>query len=326
MALADVDPRALERAADRWGIARRYTSTEELVADPDVQAIAVCLPPDLHAAAAIVALESGKHVLVEKPLAHSLEDAERIVRAGREAEGLVATVGFNLRWHRLVVKARELLRGGVLGRIVAIESSFTDPIAMERALPAWRASRRTGGGALFDKGIHHFDLWRFLLGDEVVDVSAMGSARHHEDDTVLVTARSQGGVVAKALLSDVTSTRHELTVFGERNEVSVGLYRFDGLSLTPSGQLPGSPSGRVRAFRQTIGALPQAVRDQRHGGDVMLSYDEQWRSFAAAVTGRERPESSLEDGHKALEIAFAAAESLSTGVTVQLSHAKVLSE
>ena len=113
--LADLDPDRVQLLGERFGVARRYGEPHELLADPAVEVVGVLVPATDHAEVTIAALTSGKHVLVEKPLATSLADGERMIAAAAETAAR-ACVGFNLRAHPLVARARELLASGVVGR------------------------------------------------------------------------------------------------------------------------------------------------------------------------------------------------------------------
>ncbi|HEX2464056.1 MAG TPA: Gfo/Idh/MocA family oxidoreductase, partial [Thermoanaerobaculia bacterium] len=154
VAVADLDPRAAADVAAAFDVPRRYATAEELAADPELDAVAVCTPPSAHVGAAIAALEAGKPVFVEKPIAVSLDDADRLLE--HEARSpMPALMGFNLRWHRLLLRARRLVQEGELGWVHCMVSTFTDPL-LRRELPAWRSRRDHGGGVLLDRAVHHF--------------------------------------------------------------------------------------------------------------------------------------------------------------------------
>ena len=227
-AVADLDEAAATRLAERFGIERRYTSARELAEDPAVEAVAVCVPTGAHVEVAIAAIDAGKHVFVEKPLALSLEQADALLERHR-ASAVEAVVGFNLRSHRVVRAARELVRSGAIGSVGSITSAFDDARFSMPDLPAWRMRRELGGGALIDKAIHHLDLWRYLLGDEIEEVFAFSRGGRGDDETVAVTARMRGGALANLQASDDTVTRNELVVNGNRGSILIDCYRSDGI-------------------------------------------------------------------------------------------------
>ena len=319
VALADVDAAALQSAAERWGVTRRYATTEELVADGDVEAVAVCIPAAAHAEATIAALEAGKHVLVEKPLTRTLTEADAVLTAAARAS-VQATVGFNLRWHSHTRRAREALADGWLGAPHALHSSFTDQALARPGLPEWRRRRELGGGALIDKAIHHFDLWRVLLGDEVEEVFAQSNSERSDDETLTVTARAAGGTLATLVASDVTATTNAVTVFGETGSLELDFYRADGVAHATAADVPGAPRTRARRALAATKILARNAADLRRGGIFLASYAAQWRAFAAAIRSGAALDCSLEDGKRALQVALAAARSVRTGRPVRVAE------
>jgi predicted dehydrogenase len=312
VAASDRDPAALARVADRWGIARRYPDSDDLLADPLVEAVAVLTPTAAHADVAVAALDAGRHVFVEKPLALTMHDADRIAERAAVSAGR-AMVGFNQRWHRLALQARELIRAGAVGRVQGVASTFNDARATVAGLPPWRLQRAHGGGALIDKGIHHIDLWRFLLDDEVEQVHALSRPGRGDDETLVVSARLRSGVVATMLACDRTSTGNELKVFGEQGALHLDLYRTEGLARVTLTDLPGAPATRLRRMVSGARQLADGIGEIRRGGVFDASYEAQWRHFTSAVVAGRDPECTVEDGRRALQVVLAASESADSG-------------
>jgi myo-inositol 2-dehydrogenase/D-chiro-inositol 1-dehydrogenase len=323
-ALADPDPVALAEAGDRFGISRRHRSVEELVADPLVEAVAVCVPVGSHVGVALAALTAGKHILMEKPLALTLAEADQLVAAAEHAAPRVM-MGFNLRWHRHLRAARRLVASGVLGRIQSISTVFSDPLLSRGGVPAWRSSRAAGGGVLFDKLAHHFDLWRFLLADEVEEVFTFSQSGRGDDHTVCISGRTTMGSLVTALGMDHAFMRHEITIYGERGGVHVDCYRFDGLTHYGAEDLPGAPRSRLRHLVGVIRESRAHLAAIRRGGDFNASYDGEWRHFAASVRENRPPECGLADGRAALAIAVAADRSRSSAAPVRIDGGPVVS-
>ena len=319
-AVADVDVNARTRIGARFGIERRYESADLLAADPAVEAVAVCVPTGAHVEVALAALEAGKHVFVEKPLALSLDDADALIERHR-GSGLQAVVGFNLRSHRVVRTARELVSSGAIGTVGSIASAFDDARFSMPDLPSWRMRREHGGGALIDKAIHHLDLFAFLLGDEVEAVFAYGHDGRGDDETVALSVRMSGGALATLQASDDTVTRNELTLNGDRGSLRLDLYRSDGLELVGLDDLPGAPRTRVRRALAQGRQVLANTGEIRRGGAFDASYDEEWAAFAACVRGAEPPACTLEDGRRALAVALAAAHSVTSGEAVRVADA-----
>jgi predicted dehydrogenase len=185
---------SLDRLAERHGIARTTTDWRALTADPGVDAAVVGTPNALHAPQAIAFLDAGKHVLVEKPMAASLAEADAMVAAARRS-GAFLMVAHCWRFHPDVRALRARVEAGELGEIVKTRSYgghagwgpsgwFTDPIL-------------AGGGALVDMGVHAIDTARYLLGDpEPVRVCAAVGTRYGaypvDDDAVLLLGWANG--------------------------------------------------------------------------------------------------------------------------------------
>jgi predicted dehydrogenase len=183
---------SLDRLAGRYGIARTTTDWRALTADPEVDAAVIGTPNALHAEQAVAFLEAGKHVLVEKPMASTLAEADAMVAAARHAGGWLM-VAHCWRFHPDVRALRARVEAGELGEIVKTRSYgvharwgpsgwFTDP-------------ELAGGGALLDMGVHAIDTTRYLLGDpEPVRVCATIGTRYGgyavDDDAVLLVTWS----------------------------------------------------------------------------------------------------------------------------------------
>jgi predicted dehydrogenase len=319
-ALADLEPGPLDELGRRSGVRSLHREPLELTRDPAVDAVAVCVPAAGHVDVALAALETGRHVLVEKPLALSLADADRLIEAAAASAGK-AIVGFNLRWHRLVRDAQRLLEAGAIGRIHAVHTVYSDPISRRPGLPQWRRDRRLGGGSVLEKGVHHFDLVRLLLRDELAEVHARSAGARGDDESVAISGETKGGTLVTSLVMDSTTVGNTLTFFGEEGSLHLDLYRSDGLELRALSELPGAPAARLRRAAAAASQLAANVREVRAGGAFDSSYVHEWRHVAAVVRGEAEPECTLTDGRAAIEIAFAVLASASCGAPVRVSEA-----
>lgn len=318
VALADPDPAPRAEAARQAAGARQHADGESLLGDPAVEAVAVCVPVVGHAALAAAALEAGKHVFVEKPLALRLEDADRLVALAAATPARLM-VGFNLRFHRHLQAARRLVAAGQLGRIQALTTVFSDRGGGGRTLPAWRGRRDAGGGVLLDKLAHHFDLWRFLLDDEIEEVFALSVAGRGDDDTVSVMARTRRGTAITTLGLDDSVMRHEVVLYGDRGGLHVDCYRVDGFTRLGPDDVPGAPATRLRRLRPGLGNLRAALAAIRRGGDFNATYAAEWRHFAAAARTGQPPAGGAAEGRAALAIALAADRARSLGEPVRIA-------
>jgi myo-inositol 2-dehydrogenase/D-chiro-inositol 1-dehydrogenase len=230
-------------------------------------------------------------------------------------------VAYNLRWHRLVREARRLLVAGAIGEPEVLTSSFTTPAARFPESGAWRRVRETGGGVLAELASHHFDLWRLLLEDEAVEVSALARDGTDEEETAAVQARMRSGTVVTGFFSQRSLDRQEVEIVGTEGRLSLDLYRFDGLHMTRAPGRVGDARDRGSALVRLVGSLGRAAADARTGGVFVASFVEEWRHFLAVCRGDVEPECTLEDGRASLTLLRAAAESASTGVVTPVAEA-----
>jgi len=312
VAVADLDAARRERVGRHFGVDRRYDDVSALVEDPEVRAVAVCVPTEAHADVAGLAIERGKDVLVEKPLALTLGDCDRLIALERRSTSVVM-VGFNLRWHRLVRRARALLREGAVGEVALVQSCFTAASRYRAGVADWRKHRALGGGVIIDQAVHHFDLWRFLLEREVEEVFTFVEG---DDQHVSVASRLEGGALADAVFSDGLPAANDVTVTGSRGRLQLSCYRFDGLDVVPGDRLDGDPKERVLRLARRLRELPAGLASVRRGGDHRDSYAAQWTHFIDAARSRGPVECTLVDGRRAVEVQLAALESSVEGKSV----------
>ncbi|HYM13776.1 MAG TPA: Gfo/Idh/MocA family oxidoreductase, partial [Bryobacterales bacterium] len=278
--------------------------------------VAVCVPPRFHAEIALAALDAGKHVFVEKPLALSLEECDRLVERSARAPQK-AMVGFNLRWHRLLRRARERIAQGALGPIELIRTAFT--MRPPADVSEWRKRRETGGGVLAELAVHHFDLWRYLTGSEVEEVFAASRSGLWEDETAIVTARMAGGPLASAIFSERTSNTNDVEIYGRDGSLRVSCYRSDSFELLPAGSTPGSVRTRLRRLAGTLQGLPRAALEARQGGGFRSTYQAEWRHFLDAILHDGPVNSTFHDGRCAQQVLLAATASVLQGRPVKVA-------
>ena len=173
---------------------------------------------------------------------------------------------------------------------------------------------------MFNDGAHHFDLWRYLLDTEVVQVHADSiRSDHFDDDTCTVSARLANGALASAVFSFSTSSNSEIEIFGESGSLLLSLYRFDGLVFSPRAALPGSIKTRIHLLKNFLRHLPAGVAALRHGGDFDTSYPAMWRHYADCLLNSATPACTLGDGKASLVVVLACLDSIASGSAVSLS-------
>ena len=176
-ALCGRDAAGVSAAAARLGWASSETDWKRLITRDDVQLVDVCTPGDTHAEIAIAALEAGKHVLCEKPLANTVAEAEAMAEAARRAaaSGVRAMVGFTYRRVPAVALARQLVAEGRLGEVRHVRAQYLQDWIVDPEFPlVWRLQKdRAGSGALGDIGAHIVDLAQHVLGSSITGVSGL---------------------------------------------------------------------------------------------------------------------------------------------------------
>jgi predicted dehydrogenase len=219
------NPETTAAAAARLGWTEWSTDWREVVARDDIDLVDICTPGDTHAEIAIAALEAGKHVLCEKPLANSVEEAQQMaeVAAKAAARGVRSMVGFSYRRVPALALARDLVAQGRLGRIHHVRGQYLQDWIVDPEFPlVWRLQKdKAGSGALGDIGAHILDLAQFVTGERLTGVSATmetfvrerplpaavsglsgsgdrgaGTGEVTVDDAAIVLARTSGGALA----------------------------------------------------------------------------------------------------------------------------------
>lgn len=320
VAAADVAPDRLRLVAQRFGITHGYPDSERLLAHPGLDAVAICLPPQFQAAAALAALKANKHVWIEPPIGLSLSECDAVIALAAASPGRVIT-GFHMRWHRLVLAARAIIRSGRLGPLQSLRAVWNSP-RNEATLPEWRRHRSLGGGALIEVAMDHFDLWRYLLESEIEEVFALSLAQRWEDESAVLSGRMSNGVLLSAVFSERASHDVELDICGKAGRLRVACTRFDGLAFYPTYTMPGAPAERFARLAAFLRGLPRALPRIHRAGDYRISYREQWRHFLDCIRHDVPAAATLEDGRRALVVVLAAVESAETGKPVAVAAAR----
>ena len=151
-----------------------YTDVDAMLADPEIDAVSVCMANAFHAEISIKALKAGKHVLCEKPMAVTMEQCEAMAAAARES-GKRLMIGHNQRLAPAHRKAKELLTSGALGRVITFQSTFghkgPEMWSMDKSANTWFFKKASASfGSMADLGIHKIDLMRYLIGSEITSV------------------------------------------------------------------------------------------------------------------------------------------------------------
>lgn len=317
---------AAEEAAARWGWASVETDWRALVARDDVDLVDICTPGDTHAEIAIAALAAGKHVLCEKPLANTVDEAVAMAAAAESARsrGVRSMVGFTYRRVPAIILARQLVAEGRLGEIRHVRAQYLqDWIADPDAPLSWRLQKdRAGSGALGDIGAHIIDLTQYITGDRISGVSAMMETFVKErpvadsssglsgvggtergavtvDDAALFLARFSGGA-----LGSFEATRFAT---GRKNSIRIeingsnGSLAFDFEDMNELHFLDATEDGRTAGFRRILVTEPEhAYVSAWWPPGHLLGYEHgfthQVVDLTTAIAEGRDPEPSFADG------------------------------
>ncbi|MFT3960403.1 Gfo/Idh/MocA family protein [Propionivibrio sp.] len=199
VAVTSADPAMTRSFAERHGVAKAYDTSEQLVADADVNAVYVATPPSSHKPLSLLVARAGKHVYVEKPMAMRFDECREIVNVCAQ-QGVRLFVAFYRRAMPRFLKIKEWIDSGAIGEVRNVRAVQHQPPAPEdlsRATLPWRLKPEvSGGGKFLDMGIHELDLFDFLFGaiEEVHGIAGNRAGLYDVEDTVTATWRHASGV------------------------------------------------------------------------------------------------------------------------------------
>jgi predicted dehydrogenase len=336
-------------AAAAGDMARRFdwrhveSDWRALVARPDVDLVDVCTPGDTHAEIAIAALEAGKHVLCEKPLANTVEEARAMVDAAERARahGIRSMVGFTYRRVPALSLARQLVREGRVGEVRHVRAQYLQDWLVDPEVPlTWRLDKsRAGSGALGDIGAHIIDLTHFVTGELITGVSAttetfvhdrplpgaahglsadVGSGRGEVtvDDAAIFLARLTGGALATFEATRFATGRKNairLEVNGSRGSLAFDFEDMNVLHVHDAGA-PGREAGFTRVIvTETTHPYVDRWWPAGHGLGYEHGFTHQAADLIEAISSGTDPEPSFADGLAVQEVLAAVEVSAGTG-------------
>jgi predicted dehydrogenase len=309
VAVSDIDHRAAETVATQCG-SLVENDWRTMLRRNDIDAVIVSTPPSLHAEMSIEALNRGKHVLCEKPLARTPAECHRIVAAAEDNSRFLAT-GFNYRFYPSIEKARELLDAGLIGKLDHVRA-YSGYSAAAHSHDWLHDAEMMGGGALRDNGIHLIDLTCYFLG-EVAEVKGFTSNSvwgfNGCEDNGFALLRSTTGKIAtlQASWTEWQRYRFRIEIYG-----SLGCIRawcFPMLTqVTWSKELGGKTKRRIHLFPMTH--IWERLRSYRWV--VVQSFIREIHAFARGISGELTTVATGHDGLRAVEIADAASVHLGT--------------
>ncbi len=177
VALAEVSPERGREAADKFGIAELVTDYKQLLARDDIHVVSIALPNYLHAPVGLEALQAGKNVMIDKPMATNATDAAKLVEEAKK-RGVLLMVGQNLRMVPQVQTAKQMIERGDLGELYHAKTAMMRPSGIPRIGSWFTQTKFAGGGSIYDIGVHALDRCLFLMGEfEAASVSGQTYAQ-----------------------------------------------------------------------------------------------------------------------------------------------------
>ncbi|HEY4699603.1 MAG TPA: Gfo/Idh/MocA family oxidoreductase [Nitrososphaerales archaeon] len=303
IALAEPDPKRREEASKLVPKAIAFESYNELLSMPEVEAVIICLPNNLHAEATVTALEHGKHVYLEKPLATSLKEAQGVLEAWRRAD-LVGMVGFNYRFNAFYKAARQHIESGRLGELVCVRSVFS---TATRTLPTWKQARERGGGALLDLASHHIDLVRFISGEEIQEVFARVWLQQSEDDCAMLQLRLANGLLVQSFFSLSAVEEDRFEIYGMEGKLTIDRYLSFDVEITD----PTAEFARLKWLGRMFQSLFHSpyLKERIFSPGSEPSYKAALNHFVTAVRKKQPTSPDFWDGYQSLAVIEAAEES-----------------
>jgi len=277
---------------------RRVTSdAEELMADPELDALYICTHHDSHASLIVSSADAGKHIFVEKPLAMNLDEVAEIEHAV-DRSGVIVMVGFKLRFYDLVRETREWIAEPALSIAQVTDTRWPDSF--------WGSDPVKGGGNVFSQGCHAIDLLCYLHDSHPVRVSATGGAITHADrgdvDTMAATLEFENGSIASLVVSDCGIPAHVSKFSFQLFDENRNAHLHDRLT-----SLTLSDGENSRSLRRTD---EDGVRNENV-------------EFIRALEEQRQPACNLSDGSRALHVLLEAYKSIQTGQPVRIQRKPV---
>lgn len=300
--------------ADKFG-GKAYSTEDELLAESEIDAVSVCVANNAHAKVTIKALNAGKHVLCEKPMAVTLDECLDMVRAAKDNQKYLM-IGQNQRFAKAHVKAKELIKEGMIGDVITFKTTFghggPETWGIDGQKNTWFFDKaRSVMGAMADLGVHKTDLIQFLLDSKIVETTARiatldkkdGQGKLIEvDDNAICIYRMENGVIGTMTAS--------WSYYGEEDNSTI-LYGTKGIM-----KIYGDPAYFIKVITQDGEKVLYDI-------DKIQTNDNQTKSgiidaFVDAVVNNHEPEVSGDDVLNAMMAVFASLKSAKTNRTVTI--------
>lgn len=304
-AVVDRDPQVAQEAAARFGAKDCYTDYRALLDRPDIDAVVIVTPTNTHAELIQAAAAAGKHIFSEKPLSQSIPDCDMAI-AAVAAAGVKLQMGFMRRFDPAYAAAKQKIEAGVIGRPVLFRATSRDPKRTSLEF----ARRENSGGLILDMGVHDFDLARWLMGSDVLEVQTYGGCLVYPElesvgdiDNAMINLKFENGTLGSIDLSRNAVYGYDIRteVLGSDGGVLIGkLQQTAALIMTREGVTHDT----VPYFMERFGE----------------AYAEEIRDFVRCVMDDRQPKATGLDARHATAIGIAATRSLDENRPVRVSE------
>jgi len=312
VAAADVIETRAQRVAQENNGVMTYTDYHHLLDRDDIDVVTICTPSGLHAQMTIAALQAGKHVIVEKPMALSLKDADRMIAVSKSVKKRLCVILQN-RYNPPMQALRRVIDEGQLGRLLLGNATVRWYRPQSYYEDEWHGTLAMDGGALMNQSIHHIDALQWFLGD-VESVFAFTATQAHQmeaEDTGIAAIRFCNGALGSVEGSTITYPRNiegSIALFGERGSVKVG----------------GTALNR-RVFWKIAGELEnesEILTQERVDPPSVYGYSHQTviKDMLAAVLDDRDPKTNGIEARKSVALVLAMYESARTGQPIDMQQ------
>jgi predicted dehydrogenase len=341
--LAGRDAAAVTAAAGRLGWSDTETDWRRVIERDDVDLVDICTPGDTHAEIAIAALEAGKHVLCEKPLANSVDEAEAMVEAAEaaEARGVHSMVAFNYRRVPAIALARKLVSDGRLGTLRHVRAQYLQDWIVDPTFPlVWRLQKdRAGSGALGDIGAHIIDLAQYVAGSAITGVTgltetfvrerplpaassglaatgAQGTGPVTVDDAALFLARFESGAIGSFEATRFASGRKNamrLEINGSDGSIAFDFERMNELEFHDHTEDTETAGFRRILVTEPVHPYAKAWWPPGHGLGYEHTFTHEIVDLVTAIGNGQAPTPSFADGLQVQRVMAAVERSAARG-------------
>lgn len=310
----DLNQERAKELAETYG-GKAYTTADELLADPKIDAVSVCVANNAHAEMTIKALKAGKHVLCEKPMAVTLEECIEMVNTAKKCNRCLM-IGQNQRFTKAHIRAKELIKQGEIGKIVTFKTTFghggPETWSIDAGSNNWFFDKkRAAMGAMADLGVHKTDLIQYLLDDRIVETTAKVLTLDKRDASGELIGVDDNAICIYRMNSGAIGTMTaSWTYYGEEDNSTV-IYGTEGIM-----KIYSDPAYSIIVIKKN-------GEKQYYDIDKIQTNDNQTKSgiidaFVEAVVNNTEPPASGESVLNAMKAVFANLESSEKNMTIQI--------